>query len=162
LGVSWGYGQANLHCTIGGHRQDLCRKVDRQESHEQGRRRAEDAAAKRSNYVVAIQIADRASAVAAALGSKAQLASMLEVSPSQPTRWIDGSERPNSENARMIVDLDHVIARAGLLWKPSVIGSWLNGSNAFLDGARPIDVLRTTGSAPVIDALDQELAGGYA
>ncbi len=121
-----------------------------------------DAAAKRSNYVVAIQIADRASAVAAALGSKAQLASMLEVSPSQPTRWIDGSERPNSENARVIVDLDHVIARAGLLWKPSVIGSWLNGSNAFLDGARPIDVLRTTGSAPVIDALDQELAGGYA
>lgn len=111
---------------------------------------------------VTIQIADRAGAVAAALGSKAQLASMLEVSPSQPTRWIDGSESPNSENARVIVDLDHVIARAGLLWKPSVIGSWLNGSNAFLDGARPIDVLRTTGSAPVIDALDQELAGGYA
>lgn len=123
---------------------------------------AKKVVAKRSNYVVAIQIADRASAVAAALGSKAQLASMLEVSPSQPTRWIDGSERPNSENARVIVDLDHVIARAGLLWKPSVIGSWLNGSNAFLDGARPIDVLRTTGSAPVIDALDQELAGGYA
>ena len=111
---------------------------------------------------VTIQIADRAGAVAAALGSKAQLASMLDVSASQPTRWIDGSESPNSENARVIVDLDHVIARAGLLWKPSVIGSWLNGSNAFLDGARPIDVLRTTGSAPVIDALDQELAGGYA
>ena len=109
-----------------------------------------------------IVIAQRAGAVVAALGSKAQLASMLEVSPSQPTRWIDGSERPNSENARAIVDLDYVIARAGLLWKPSVIGSWLNGSNAFLDGARPIDVLRATGSAPVIDALDQELAGGYA
>ena len=120
------------------------------------------AARKQTNYVVAIQIADRAGAVAAALGSKAQLASMLEVSPSQPTRWIDGSESPNSENARVIVDLDHVIARAGLLWKPTVIGAWLNGSNAFLDGARPIDVLRTTGSAPVIDALDQELAGGYA
>lgn len=120
------------------------------------------AAALKGGPGVTIQIADRAGAVAAALGSKAQLASMLEVSPSQPTRWIDGSESPNSENARVIVDLDHVIARAGLLWKPSVIGSWLNGSNAFLDGARPIDVLRTTGSAPVIDALDQELAGGYA
>lgn len=87
---------------------------------------------------------------------------MLEVSPSQPTRWIDGSERPNSENARVIVDLDHVVARAGLLWEPTVIGSWLNGSNAFLDGARPIDVLKTIGSGPVIDALDQELAGAYA
>lgn len=120
-----------------------------------------NATGKPAKYVT-IEIAHRAGAVAAALGSKAQLASMLEVSPSQPTRWIDGSESPNSENARVIVDLDHVIARAGLLWKPSVIGAWLNGSNAFLDGARPIDVLRTTGSAPVIDALDQELAGGYA
>lgn len=109
-----------------------------------------------------IQIADRASAVAAALGSQSKLASLLKVSPSQPTRWIDGSERPNPENARVIVDLDHVIARAGLLWKPSVVESWLSGSNAFLEGARPIDVLRTRGSVPVIDALDQELAGGYA
>lgn len=118
--------------------------------------------AARTPSVASIVLADRASTVAAALGSKAQLAALLEVSPSQPTRWIDGSESPNSENARLIVDLDHVIARAGLLWKPTVIGAWLNGSNAFLDGARPIDVLRTTGSVPVIDALDQELAGGYA
>ena len=116
----------------------------------------------KAKRVRTIQIGERADAVAIALGSKAQLASMLEVSPSQPTRWIDGSESPNSENARLIVDLDHVIARASLLWQPSVISSWLNGSNAFLGGARPIDVLRTTGSAPVIDALDQELAGGYA
>ena len=111
---------------------------------------------------VGIQIEQRVSAVAAALGSKAKMATLLAVSPSQPTRWIEGSEKPNSENARTIVDLDHVIARAELLWKPSVISSWLIGSNAFLDGARPIDVLKTRGSSPVIDALDQELAGGYA
>jgi hypothetical protein len=109
-----------------------------------------------------LQIAQRAGAVAAALGSKSQLATLLAVSSSQPTRWIDGDEKLNSENARAIVDLDHVIARAGLLWKPSVVGVWLNGHNAFLDGARPIDVIKTHGSAPVIEALDQELAGGYA
>ncbi len=109
-----------------------------------------------------IVIGQRASAVAATLGSKAKLAALLSVAASQPTRWIDGAEKPNSENARAIVDLDYVIARAGLLWNPPVISAWLTGHNAFLDGARPIDVLKTVGSTPVIEALDQELAGGYA
>lgn len=123
---------------------------------------AEKTVTKPSGQTGSIQIADRAGAIVAALGSKSKLASMLEVSPSQPTRWMDGTERPNSENARVIVDLDHVIARAGLLWQAPVIDSWLRGSNAFLEGARPIDVLKTMGSTPVIEALDQELAGGYA
>lgn len=65
-------------------------------------------------------------------------------------------------NARAIVDLDHVVARAGLLWQPAVVTSWLYGHNAFLEGARPIDVVKLRGAAPVIEALDQELAGGYA
>ena len=107
-------------------------------------------------------VGQRAATVAAALGSKAMLASFLSVSASQPTQWIKGVESPNPENARTIVDIDHVIARAGLLWTPSVVSAWLVGANAFLDGARPIDVVKTRGAEPVIDALDQELAGAYA
>ena len=42
----------------------------------------------------------------------------------------------------MLVDLDHIIARLQLIWDEEVIGDWLEGTNAFLDGARPIDVLR--------------------
>ena len=38
------------------------------------------------------------------------LASFLSVSASQPTQWIKGVESPNPENARTIVDIDHVIA----------------------------------------------------
>ncbi|MGA1829021.1 hypothetical protein [Microbacterium sp.] len=107
-------------------------------------------------------VGQRAATVAAALGSKSMLATFLSVSASQPTQWIKGVESPNPENARTIVDIDHVIARAGLLWSPSVVSAWLVGSNAFLDGARPIDVVKTRGAEPVIDALDQELAGAYA
>lgn len=107
-------------------------------------------------------MASRAATVAGALGSRAKLASLLAVSTSQPTRWIDGTESPNLENARAIIDLDHVIARAGLLWKPSVITLWLSGRNSFLEGARPIDVIKTQGAVPVIEALDQELSGAYA
>jgi hypothetical protein len=107
-------------------------------------------------------VGQRAATVAAALGSKSMLASFLSVSASQPTQWIKGVETPNPENARTIVDIDHVIARAGLLWTPPVVSAWLVGANAFLGGARPIDVVKTRGAEPVIDALDQELAGAYA
>lgn len=110
-----------------------------------------------------LQIPHRTELIAKALGSRAELARVLRVSNSQPTRWIKGQESPNPENTRAIVDMDHVIARARLLWSDDdVVSSWLNGSNAFLDGARPIDVIATDGSAPVIAALDQAMSGAYA
>lgn len=116
-----------------------------------------------SSKVTALNIQARTDAVAQALGSKAKLAQVLKVSPSQPTRWISGDEAPNSENTRAIVDLEHVVTRARLLWRDEeTVSSWLNGRNAFLDGARPIDVIALHGSGPVIEALDQETAGVYA
>lgn len=66
----------------------------------------------------------RTSEGAEVLGGKSALARLLQVSPSQPTRWIDGSERPSTSNARTIVDLDSLIARAWLVWDGSVIARW--------------------------------------
>ncbi len=109
-----------------------------------------------------VGVGARAATIARVLGSKSNLASFLGVSSSQPTQWINDAERPNTENARVIIDLDYVIARALLLWKPSVVNAWLYGNNAFLDGAHPMDVLKTQGLEPVIEALNQELAGAYA
>lgn len=110
-----------------------------------------------------IEIAGRADVVAKALGSRSKLAQFLKVSPSQPTRWIKGDEAPNSENTRTIVDLEHVVTRARLLWgDDEVVNAWLTGRNGFLDGARPIDVIAAQGSGPVIDALDQTTAGAFA
>lgn len=110
-----------------------------------------------------IQIGLRADTVAKALGSRTKLAQLLKVSVSQPTRWIKGDESPNSENTRTIVDLEHVVTRARLLWgDDEVVNAWLTGRNGFLDGARPIDVIATEGSGPVIDALDQATAGAFA
>jgi type II secretory pathway component PulL len=109
-----------------------------------------------------IGVGDRAAAAAAVLGSRAELARVLSVPESRLRRWITGQATPSPEQARIIVDLDYVIALAGLLWAPPVIYSWLVGRNAFLGGARPLDVLRMRGYAAVIDALDQELAGSYA
>ncbi len=39
---------------------------------------------------------------------------------------------------------------------------WLVGNEPYLDNARPIDVLVSRGSGPLIDALEAIDSGGYA
>ena len=76
------------------------------------------------------------------------------------TRWRSGDELPSPAKARELIDLDHIMARARMLWEPEVVQDWLQGPNAYLDGARPIDVLRVRGSAEVLQALDAAAASG--
>lgn len=97
-----------------------------------------------------------------ALGTAQALAELLNVSRSQPSRWRTGAESPGPEAGRLLIDLDHVLARASMLWPTETARDWLTGSNAFLQGARPIDVLRERGSGEVIAALDAALAGSFA
>jgi hypothetical protein len=107
------------------------------------------------------QPAVRADQVVRVLGNR-RAAALLGVSESQPSRWRQAVELPSSQVAPMLVDLDHIVARLQLIWDEEVIGDWLEGSNAFLDGSRPIDVLRVNGSVPVLEAIEAEAAGAYA
>lgn len=59
-------------------------------------------------------------------------------------------------------DLDEVIRLLDEVWGPEVGKIWLTGENGFLDGSRPINVLRIDGPAPVIAALRAVLGGSYA
>jgi hypothetical protein len=95
------------------------------------------------------------------LGNKL-VADLLNVAQSQPSRWRRAQEVPGPQVAPVLVDLDHVVGRLLLLWDRAVVGDWLTGPNAFLDGARPIDVLATRGSSEVIAAIEAETAGAYA
>jgi hypothetical protein len=95
-------------------------------------------------------------------GGPSGLADALGVGEREPSRWQDGSERPGSEVARLIVDLDHVVARALQLWIPEVVMSWLQSPNPYLEGATPLEVLHSRGSAEVLAALDETLSGAYA
>jgi uncharacterized protein (DUF2384 family) len=100
-------------------------------------------------------------AAQAALGGGARLAEVLGVSRSQPTRWRKGEESPSPATAREMIDLDHVMARALMLFTQPVAIDWLTSANSYLDDARPIDVLRTRGSTEVIDALDALMTGAF-
>lgn len=88
------------------------------------------------------------------VGSLTEVAVLLGVDKSQPTRWRKGEAVPSPEKARLLTDLEHVFSRAALIFEPDVVRDWMTGPNAFLEGARPIDVLRTRGVTRVLDALD--------
>ncbi|WP_268793870.1 antitoxin Xre/MbcA/ParS toxin-binding domain-containing protein [Mycolicibacterium mucogenicum] len=53
-------------------------------------------------------------------------------------------------------------ARARLVWAGASADIWMESANAFLGGARPLDVLLTDGSSRVLLALDAETWGGGA
>ncbi len=108
-------------------------------------------------------LVQRAGNVIEVLGGVTRVAHLLGVSKSQPSRWRTGAETPSPEKARELVDLDHVVARAQLLWADrEVVEEWLTGPNAYLGGATPIDVIRLRGASEVINALDEAMSGAYA
>lgn len=92
----------------------------------------------------------------------ARLATLVGVHRSQPSRWIKGEERPGPAAAPLLIDLEHILARARLIWGATAAATWLESANSYLDGARPIDVLQVCGPAPVLEALDAESWGGAA
>jgi uncharacterized protein (DUF2384 family) len=106
--------------------------------------------------------AERADFLIETFGGVTKLADALGVAKSQPGRWRSGKERPGVTAARNLLDLDHVMGRAIQVWTPDVAARWMHSSNAFLDGATPIDVLLTRGPNDVVRALDATMSGAFA
>lgn len=106
--------------------------------------------------------AERADFLIETFGGVTKLADALGVAKSQPGRWRSGKERPGTTAARNLLDLDHVMGRAIQIWSPEVATRWMRSSNAFLDGATPIDVLLTRGPNDVVRALDATMSGAIA
>lgn len=119
------------------------------------------------NLAIATQPADdplaplRVSYLVDAFGGAAQLARIIGVNRSQPSRWISGEERPGGRTAPLIIDLEHVVSRARLVWGDPAATTWLESANSYLAGARPLDVLLSEGPGRVLDALDAVAAGSF-
>lgn len=89
------------------------------------------------------------------------VAEMLGVDAATVRNWLRASEI--DARARMrIIDIHDVINRALQVFSPTVAADWFGGSEPLLDGARPIDVLKTSGALRVIKALEGREAGVYA
>jgi hypothetical protein len=55
-----------------------------------------------------------------------------------------------------------LVSRMLSLMTPEAALLWLQGSEPFLGGARPVDVLAIDGSVPLLDALGAIEQGGFA
>ena len=71
--------------------------------------------------------------------------------------WLDDLSRSEG------LQRDIAVVREALhaVWVDPVIDTWLESANAFLDGARPIDVLKVKDLESVMEAVGQEVSGGY-
>ncbi|HEV2069486.1 MAG TPA: hypothetical protein VGR26_06810, partial [Acidimicrobiales bacterium] len=58
-------------------------------------------------------------------------------------------------------DLSVLVREVLRVWHPAVAVSWLSHANAYLHGARPMDVFVASGSEDVLDALRQTAAGSF-
>lgn len=97
-----------------------------------------------------IQIA----ALQEALGGNAALAATLGVSANQLSLWAYGREPVPRQIGKAIIDLARVVSQAKLLWGRKAVTEWFLGSNAYLDGSRPVDVLAAHRFSEVMDALE--------
>lgn len=98
-----------------------------------------------------------------ALGTATRVADFLGVTRPLLSKWRAGTTVPSPTQARLVVDLDYVVARGSLIYPPQVIGDWLVGHDPYLEGARPIDVLHLRGISEVLAALaslEQRAWGG--
>ncbi|MGP5710252.1 hypothetical protein ACTXPC_17795 [Brachybacterium alimentarium] len=96
------------------------------------------------------------------LGSRAKLAHWAGISHSRAARWSEGQMKSSVEAARMVIDLEFIIARASMVWDDEVIQDWLEGHNAFLGGAKPLDMVRRGRTSEVLGAISGDEAGVFA
>lgn len=92
------------------------------------------------------------------LGSVDELSRLTGVPAERIIEWVHGDVTLLSEEAIYLANLVTVMDRATYIFVPSVAVEWLTGNNDYLDGARPIDMVKHHGPEEVLKALDLELA----
>lgn len=95
------------------------------------------------------------------LGADRATAALLDVSPSQISRWRRG-QVPDPDNADRLAGLALVVEMLARWLHPDTVEGWLHGANAHLDGRTPAYLIRHGRLADVIGAIEVEKAGTFA
>lgn len=94
------------------------------------------------------------------LGSDRAIAELLDVSPSQVSRWRHG-QHPDPDNADHLAGLALVVEMLARWLHPETIEGWLHGPHLHLDDRSPAYTLRAGRVADVIGAVEAEKAGAF-
>jgi transcriptional regulator with XRE-family HTH domain len=97
----------------------------------------------------------------AVLRTDRAVAEVLDVSPSQITRWRRG-QVPDLDNADRLGGLALVLEMAARWFALETVEGWLHGPNAHLGGRSPAYLIRSGRVADVVGAIEAEKAGAYA
>jgi transcriptional regulator with XRE-family HTH domain len=95
------------------------------------------------------------------MGSQAQVARALEVSPSRVSRWLR-DEEPDRDNLIKLEAVEFALSRLQATYQRPTALKWLYGFNAHLGGARPIDLLNRGRVSDVLRAIEADETGAYA
>lgn len=114
----------------------------------------DDVAMARKGPTFEALVATRVELLIEALGTATRVAECLGVTRPLLSKWSAGMVMPTPAQAKLLVDLDHVVARGSLIYVPEIVNEWLFGHDSYLEGARPIDVLHLRGVGDVLAALD--------
>lgn len=95
------------------------------------------------------------------LGADRAIATLLDVSPSQISRWRRG-QVPDADNADRLAGLALVVEMLARWLDPDTVEGWLDGANAHLDDRTPAYLIRHGRLADVIGAIEAEKAGTFA
>ena len=95
------------------------------------------------------------------LGGVIQVADAVQADKSRVSRWAKGA-RPDEKNYQAISALEFVLERLSRFLNDKSANKWMESSNAFLGGARPIDRIHQDRVVEVLSAANQEEAGSYA
>lgn len=95
------------------------------------------------------------------LGADRAIATLLDVSPSQVSRWRHG-QVPDPENADRLAGLALVVEMLARWIHPDTVEGWLHGAHAHLDDRSPAYLIRHGRLADVIGAIEAEKAGTFA
>ena len=95
------------------------------------------------------------------LGSDRAVAAILDVSPSQISRWRRG-QVPDLDNSDRLAGLSLVVEMLERWLTREAVEGWLSGSNAHLQDRTPAFLIRRGHVADVIGAIEAEKGGVYA
>jgi transcriptional regulator with XRE-family HTH domain len=89
------------------------------------------------------------------------IANIADVSPATVSRWAGGQATPDLHTQTVIADLRYVIDRLADFYEPDETRLWLNAKHPLLENARPIDLIRSGNTEPVLAVIDRLDDGVY-
>lgn len=88
------------------------------------------------------------------------VAALLRVSVDQASRWATSEDTPDTAGREALTQLETLAVHLSRAFTPEQVPLWLYGQDSYLH-ARPIDVYRIDGAAPVIEAIEAFEQGAF-